>query len=284
MTDGSLDLRPVSSALGAEIRGLDLSRPLDEDRRREVRAALNKFGVLFFRGQTLTPVQHAAFAESFGTLARPRTPMKDHPFVAEVRKEPEATRNIGGNWHTDEAYEPTPDLGSVLVARELPNTGGGDTLFAGMYAAYDGLSAGLKQTLEGLRAVHAKSRALDPANRPADRRMTEAELRQNAAVLTREAIHPVAPRHPESGRRVLYVSPTYTTRFEGWTAEESRPLLDYLFAQGSRPENTCRFRWEVGSVAFWDNRSVWHRALNDYHGWRRLMHRVSIAGKGFGPP
>ena len=173
--------------------------------------------------------------------------------------------------------------GTVLLARELPPAGG-DTMFASMTNAYETLSDGMKKTLEGLRGIHAKSVVFDQRDVPKDRQVEATKMARLApAMVTKSAVHPVAPRHPETGRRLLYVSPTYTGQFEGWTEEESRPLLHYLFDHASRPENTCRFRWEVGSVAFWDNRVVWHRALNDYHGSRRLMHRVAIAGKGFGP-
>jgi taurine dioxygenase len=200
--------------------------------------------------------------------------------IAEVRKEPEATRNIGGNWHSDHSFDPLPPLGAVLMARELPDYGG-DTLFASMYAAYDGLSDGLKKTLDGMRAVHAKSRAyvgLSP-----ERQISAGEkVKVDTEYTARETLHPVAPRHPESGRKLLFVNPTYTVRFEGWTEKESAPLLDYLFRHATRPEYTYRFQWQEGSIAFWDNRSVWHYALNDYHGSRRLMHRICIKGAGFG--
>jgi taurine dioxygenase len=172
-------------------------------------------------------------------------------------------------------------LGSVLLAQELPDTGG-DTMFANMCAAYDGLSEGLKKTLAGLRAVHAKSKALDPSKLAPERKVTGDELaRLTADNVARQATHPATPRHPETGRRILFVNPTYTLRFEGWTEAESEPLLKYLFQHASRPENTCRFHWQVGSIAFWDNRTSWHYALNDYHGSRRLMYRVSVQGPGF---
>ena len=280
MKNRSLEIRPITLTIGAEIGGIDLAKPLTEAVRQEVRSALLEFGVIFFRDQTITPEQQVAFARNFGALAVLRTPSKENPHVSEVRKEPEATRNTGGNWHTDEAYTDRPDMGTILLAREIPEAGG-DTMFASMYNAYDTLSDGMKKTLLELRGVHAKATSLDPRNLPPERRFTEAEIAATAS-RTHKAVHPVAPRHPDNGRRLLYVSPTYTAQFEGWTEEESRPLLQYLFDHASRPENTCRFRWEVGSIAFWDNRAVWHRALNDYHGSRRLMHRVAIAGNGFG--
>jgi taurine dioxygenase len=174
-----------------------------------------------------------------------------------------------------------PRVGYIVCARARPPAGG-DTMFANMCAAYDGLSAGMKKTLEGMRAVHAKAKALDPSKLAPERRVKQDEMKTiSKENRDRMAVHPVCPRHPETGRRILFVNPTYTVKFEGWTVEESEPLLDYLYKQGSRPENTCRFQWDVNSIAFWDNRTSWHYALNDYQGHRRLMHRVSVDGTGF---
>ncbi len=283
MQNATIDVRPVSASTGAEIRGVDLREPLQDLAYREIRNALNEYGVIFFRGQNLTPGQHLAFAERFGEVEADDTMSLKHPdgypMICEVRKEPEETRNIGGKWHSDHSFDPAPPLGAVLLARELPDYGG-DTMFASMYAAYDALSDGLKKTLDGLRAVHAKTRAYDGLSRE---RQVSADHRAeaHAKYATREALHPVAPWHPESGRRLLFVNPNYTTRFEGWTEEESKPLLEFLYRHASRPEFTYRFQWQQGSIAFWDNRSVWHYALNDYHGSRRLMHRISVKGTGF---
>ena len=284
MKNTTIDVRPVSAAVGAEILNVDLADPLQDRTYREIRNALNEHGVIFFRDQKLTPAQHLAFTELFGETehddSSSMAAVDGFPMIGEVRKEPEATRNIGGNWHSDHSFDPLPPLGAVLLARELPDYGG-DTLFASMYAAYDALSDGLKKTLNGLNAVHAKTRAFVAL--PTDRQVSaeeKAKIEQKFAA--REAVHPVTPRHPESGRRVLFVNPTYTVRFEGWTEKESRPLLEYLFQHAQRPEFTYRFQWREGSIAFWDNRSVWHYALNDYHGSRRLMHRICVKGTGFG--
>jgi taurine dioxygenase len=283
MKNTTIDVRPVSAAVGAEILNVDLADPLQDRTYREIRNALNEHGVIFFRDQKLTPAQHLAFTELFGETehddSSSMAAVDGFPMIGEVRKEPEATRNIGGNWHSDHSFDPLPPLGAVLLARELPDYGG-DTLFASMYAAYDALSDGLKKTLNGLNAVHAKTRAFVAL--PTDRQVSaeeKAKIEQKFAA--REAVHPVTPRHPESGRRVLFVNPTYTVRFEGWTEKESRPLLEYLFQHAQRPEFTYRFQWREGSIAFWDNRSVWHYALNDYHGSRRLMHRICVKGTGF---
>lgn len=283
MRNGDIDIRPVGATAGAEIRGVDLSLPLADEAYLKIRKALNDYGVIFFHGQNITPEQHLAFGKRFGEIHASKFAPKvaGNPMICVVGKEPEQTRNIGGQWHTDHAFVDSPPLGSILLAREVPPVGG-DTLFANMCAAYDSLSEGLKKTIEGLRAVHARSKALDNSRLSRERRVDADEvadmLRDN---VERMAVHPVAPRHPESGRKILFVNPTYTLKFEGWSVEESEPLLNYLYQHSCRPENICRFHWEVGSIAFWDNRSSWHYALNDYHGHRRVMHRVSIQGAGF---
>jgi len=145
-----------------------------------------------------------------------------------------------------------------------------------MYAAYDALSEGLKATLDGLRALHS-SRHVFGAEADARRGDLRGRI-GNPELATQDAIHPVVIRHPETGRKALYVNPGFTLRFDGWTEEESRPLLDYLYRHAVRPEFTIRFHWREGSLAFWDNRSTWHFAVNDYHGERRLLHRITIAG------
>ena len=198
-----------------------------------------------------------------------------HPEIAEVRKEPDQTLNIGGGWHADHSYDDEPALGSILVARELPPAGG-DTLFANMYAAYDALSDGLKRTLESLRGVHSNRHIYGKGGLYDQTELGKAL--KNAQDLVSDATHPVVVRHPDSGRKALYVNPGHTIRFEGWTGLESRPLLDQLYAHATRPEFTCRFRWAPGSIAFWDNRCTWHFAVNDYAGDRRLMHRITLAG------
>ncbi|MGE0225281.1 MAG: TauD/TfdA dioxygenase family protein [Acetobacteraceae bacterium] len=273
MRSNSLDVQPVAGAVGAEILGVDLRDPLPDDTLRSVRQTLADRGVVFFRDQRLTPDQHIAFARQFGEININRFFAKDekHPEIALVTKEPHQTRNIGGGWHTDHSYDQVPALGSVLYAREVPPHGG-DTLFASMYAAYDALSDGMKRMLEGLRAVHS-SRHVFGVKRPG----MEGRI-GNPELATQDAVHPVVITHPDSGRKALFVNPGFTVRFEGWTDEESRPLLDYLYQHGQRPEFACRFQWHEGSIAFWDNRATWHLAVNDYQGHRRLMHRITIEG------
>jgi len=273
MRSNHLEIRPLSGTTGAEIGGVDLSVDLSEATIAGIRDVLAQYGVVVFRDQALTEEQHIAAARHFGDININRffAHADDHPEIALVVKEPDQTANIGGGWHTDHSYDEHPALGSMLYAREVPPSGG-DTMFASMYAAYDALSDGMKHTLSGLRAVHS-SRHVFGVERPAMKgRIGNPEL------ATQDAIHPVVITHPDSGKRALYVNPGFTLRFDGWTAEESQPLLRFLYQHAARPEFTCRLRWRNGSLAFWDNRSTWHYALNDYQGQRRLMHRITIAG------
>jgi taurine dioxygenase len=276
MRNARFDIRPSSPAIGAEILGVDLSRPLTPEETGEIREALNEHGVIFFRDQELTPEQHIAFAERFAPINVNRffRSVPDHPQIAEVRKEPDQTANIGGGWHTDHSYDEAPALGSILLAREVPDHGG-DTMFASMHHAYEALSDGLKRTLEGLRAVHSSRHVFGAAARYA--KETAGRI-GNAERATQDAVHPVVIRHPETGRKTLYVNAAFTTRFEGWTEKESKPLLDYLYAHAAQPQFHMRFQWRNGSIAFWDNRATWHFAINDYHGERRLMHRITLEG------
>ena len=272
----ALEVVPTGPVVGAEIRGVDLSAPLDEAEVATIRSALYDRGVVFFRDQMISPEQHIAFAERFAPININRffSKVPDYPKIAEVRKEPDQTKNIGGGWHTDHSYDQIPALGSVLLARELPDAGG-DTLFASMYAAWDALSDGLKQTLLGVRAVHSSRHVFGRTDRPEQK---DGRL-GNPEAATQDATHPVGIRHPGSGRIALYVNPAFTLRFEGWTDEESKPLLDYLYRHAARPEFQTRFQWQPGSIAFWDNRATWHYAANDYQGERRLMHRITLEGE-----
>jgi len=281
MRSNSIRVEPVTGAVGAEIHGLDLATPLGEAEVGLIRETLFDRGVVFFRDQRITPEQHIAFAGRFAPINVNRffAHADGYPSIAEVRKEPNQKNNIGGGWHTDHSYDEAPAMGSVLLARELPPAGG-DTLFASMYAAYEALSEGLKRTLEGLRAVHSSRHVFGAdAKRLADPNNDLKGRLRNPELATQDAVHPVVIRHPGSGRRALYVNPGFTLRFEGWTEEESRPLLDYLYRHAARPEFQCRFRWREGSIAFWDNRATWHYAVNDYHGERRLLHRITLEGE-----
>jgi taurine dioxygenase len=274
-----MEIQPVSNAIGAEVSGVDLSRPLPDGTLEQLRRAHAAHGVLFFRDQTLTPEEHIRFAESWGEVNVNRffAAVEGHPQIAEVRKEPDQKINIGGGWHTDHSYDEIPAFGSILLAREVPKTGG-DTLFASMCAAWDALSDGLKETLSRLRAVHSSRHVFGTES--ANKQHAELDERfVNAEAATQDALHPIGITHPQSGRKALYVNPGFTIGIEGWTSEESRPLLQFLYRHAMRPEFSYRFHWEPGSIAFWDNRSTWHYALNDYAGQRRLMHRITLEGE-----
>ncbi|MCY4591638.1 MAG: TauD/TfdA family dioxygenase [Alphaproteobacteria bacterium] len=273
----TIDVRPVAGALGAEIHGVDLSGEVPGGQFAEIRRAFGDYGVIFFRDQALKPEQHIAFAERWAPIDVNRffTHVDGYPQIAQVLKEPDQRDNIGGGWHTDHSYDVEPAMGSILYALEVPESGG-DTMFSSMYRAYETLSDGLKSVLEGLKARHSSRHVFGAAR--AQRSDDTVGRITNPHLATQDAVHPVVIRHPETGRKALYVNPGFTLGFDGWTDEESRPLLDHLYAHASRPDFTCRFRWEPGSIAFWDNRATWHRALNDYPGQRRLMHRVTVRG------
>ena len=277
MRSNTIDVRPLGSAVGAEISGLDLAEPLAPPALATVKDALAEHGVVFFRNLSLTENQHIALARQFGEINVNRFfgHAEGYPEIALVVKEPNQTKNIGGGWHTDHSYDEIPALGSMLYAREIPPRGG-DTLFASMYAAYDALSDGLKRTLDGLRGVHSSRHVFGV------KRGDLAGRIGNYDAATQDATHPVVITHPESGKKALYVNPGFTVGFDGWTADESRPLLEYLYRHAARPEFTYRFQWREGSLAFWDNRATWHYALNDYQGERRLLHRITIDGCSLG--
>jgi len=271
----TLKIRRVSGAVGAEISGVDLAQELSAEIVAEIRCAFVEHQVIFFRDQRLTPEQQLRFGARFGPLnIHPYVAgMAGHPEVMEIIKEPEDRANFGGGWHSDMSFLERPSIGSILYAVEVPDHGG-DTLFASQAAAYEALSPGLRRTLETLSSVHsaAKEYGVGGYSAQARKSMSVSE----AEGLVGEYVHPLVLTHPETGRRALYVNPAFTVRIEGWSRRESRALLDFLFEHSRNEAFTCRFRWEAGSVAFWDNRSVWHFALNDYPGRRRHMRRVTV--------
>ena len=280
MKENSISIRPSGGGVGAFVEGLKLSQHLSDSIAGMLRSALGEHGVLFFRDQDLTPDQHIAFAKTFGPININRffTAVKGYPQIAEVRKEPDEQSNIGNRWHSDHSYDAVPALGSVLLARETPQEGG-DTLFASMFRAYDTLSNGLKKTVEQLRAVHSSRHVFGRNNAEYYKdRPGLAERFSNADAAIQDSIHPLVICHPISNRKALYVNPSFTVGIEGWNDEESAPLLNMLYRHVARPEHTYRYHWAPGSIAFWDNRATWHYAVNDYHGSRRLMHRITIEG------
>mgnify|MGYP001081938730 CR=1 FL=1 len=275
MAGTNISIEPMSGAIGAEILGIDLASPISDQMIEDIRKAQLDHLVVFFRDQDITPQQHLAFAKRFGeVLEYPLVKgLEDIPQIAPVIKLAHETVNFGGVWHSDTAYLAEPPKATMLVARELPPYGG-DTLFANMYKAYETLSDGLKSMLEGLRAINSTEKADASATR-------EDRLKTSATAAASEEIasaHPVVRTHPETGRKLLYVNAGHTTRFENMTVEESAPLLHYLYQHQIQPEFTCRFRWQPGSIAFWDNRAAQHNPINDYHGFKRVMHRVTLAG------
>ena len=266
---GALDVRPMTPAIGAEIHDIDLGASDIGGSIPEIRAALLKHGVIFFRNQELTQDQHIAFARQFGDLEiHPATPKdQPNPEVLRIEHGPRS-RGQENNWHSDVTWREKPSLGSILLAREVPDCGG-DTLFANMHLAYERLSKQMKRFCEGLTAVHDISRVF--AKRL---NKTPEELHEKYPPMR----HPVIRTHPETGERAIYVNNGFTSHVEGLSKEESSWLLDHLYKTAWDVEIQCRFRWEAGSVAFWDNRVCQHLAVSDYFPARRVMERVTIAG------
>jgi len=277
----AVTVTPLSPAVGAIVGGVDIANGVDDEQFAQIRQAYIDHGVIFFRDQHLTEAQHIEWAERWSEINVNRffAPVEGFPQIAEVRKEPDQELNIGTRWHTDHSYDQIPAMGSILLAREVPASGG-DTLFSSQYAAYDALSDGLKSVLRTMRAEHTSRRTFGAMG---EKSAPDTTTRiGNAELATQDAMHPVIIEHPLSGRPALYVNVDFTIKFEGWTEQESAPLLQYLWAHAADPVFTGRFRWEAGSMAIWDNRAVQHRALNDYQGHRRLMHRITLEGEAIG--
>lgn len=275
MANVKLDVKPIAGALGAEIGGVDLSKDLDADCLASIRQALLDHLVIFFRDQTLSPARFSSFARRFGDpVAYPFVKGLDgFPEIIEVAKLEHERVNFGGVWHSDTTYLEQPPMGSLLYGLELPPYGG-DTLFANQYLAYETLSPGMRRFLDG--AVGISSSAKADVSRTREDRIKSSGTQEARKELTAE--HPAVRTHPETGRRALYVNTAHTVRFADMTEEESAPILAYLFQHQIKPEFTCRFVWQPGSLAFWDNRAAQHNPINDYHGFRRIMHRVTLAG------
>ena len=265
----------LSAALGAEISGVDLGKPLGSNLVAEIRQAFLDHQVIFFRDQSLTPEQYLRFA---GSMGEPSVypfveGLESYPEITEVIKEEDERINFGGIWHSDTTYLECPPMATMLYARQVPPLGG-DTLFANMNLAYESLSAGMQRLLDGLTAINSAEKDEAAATR-ADL------LRQrprDAGVTVTLAEHPIVRTHPETARKALYVNPGHTLHMVGMSEAESAPILDYLYRHQTRPEFTCRFRWRRDSLAFWDNRCTQHYPLNDYHGYRRAMQRITLAG------
>ena len=271
----SFEAVPLSGSCGAEIGGVDVAS-LGEAGFAAVHAALLEYGVIAFRGQQLGPDAYLAFAKRWGGIhLHPHLKgLDDRPEIIEIVREADDPTGFADHWHTDQSFTPMPATATLLYAKEVP-AAGGDTLFANLYAAYDALSDGMKAAAARLRTHNLYNKQAPRSERMA-RRVTE-KGRPAAP-----AYHPLVRVHPETGRPALYLSDSRSTRrFEGMTEAESLPLLDWLIGHATRPEFTCRLRWETGTLAIWDNRRLMHMAVNDYFGQRRVMQRITIEG---GPP
>lgn len=264
-----IGIRQLSPLIGAEIEGVDLRVEQDEAVIAEIRAALLKHRVVFFRDQDISVEQHIAFARRFGELEiHPATP-KDQPNPEVLRiAYDDKRKGQENNWHSDVTWRAEPSLGSILRARTIPEIGG-DTLFACMAAAYRGLSPAMQEWVCSLTAVHDIARVFA-------RRLRKSPEELHAEYPPME--HPVVRTHPETGERALYVNTGFTSHIKGLSRKESDWLLEHLYAQARIPEYQCRFRWEVNSIAFWDNRASQHYAASDYFPALREMERVTIAG------
>lgn len=275
MTTASLSIQPLAGAVGAVVTGIDLAQPQSAAQIAELRRIWLAHGVIFFRRQPLPPAAFQAFAERFGEVVEyPFVKgIEGHPLIIPVLKLPHEKHNFGGIWHTDTAYLDAPPMATMLIAREVPPFGG-DTLFASGAAAYEALSPAMQAMLLPLKAVNTSTKA--DVTKTREDRIKDAPTAQSKKELMAE--HPVVRTHPETGRKSLYVNCGHTARLADMTEAESKPLLDFLFSHQSKPEFTCRFAWQAGDIAFWDNRCVLHNPVNDYHGYKRLMHRVTLKG------
>jgi len=270
-----MHILPLTGSLGAEITGADICNPVQFPALQE---AFARHSVIVIRGQQHASRQdHLAFARRFGTINVNRffKPVDGHPEIATVLKEADQKAAVGEGWHTDHSYDQEPAMGSILHAIEMPPYGG-DTVFASMAQAYDMLSPAMQAFLETLSAWHSSSHVFGAA--AANSEAARSGRLGNAEAATQTVRHPVVIRHPLSGRKCLYVNPVFTTRIDQLSAPESDALLQMLYTHCQRPELQCRVRWQQGDITMWDNRATWHKAINDYHGFRRLMHRITVEG------
>jgi len=269
-----LSLAPLTPTIGAEVSGIDLARPLSAAAQATLRQALLDWKVLFFRDQDITTDEHLAFARNFGELeTHPFAPSKEgYPEVLAITHDRDS-RGRENTWHSDVTWRLQPSLGSILRAVEVPPVGG-DTLFADMYAAYEGLSDEVKAEIDGAVAVHDFTNFRLGMRK---RGVSEAEIEAFNEAYPKP-VHPVVRTHPETGRKALYVNAAFTIEIVGMEAARSKKLLKHLYAQAAIPEYQCRFRWETNSIAFWDNRASQHYAASDYWPAVRRMERVTVIG------
>ena len=271
-----MKVKRISGALGAEISGVDLTQPMSLALTQEIRDVFLSSGVIFFRNQALSSSQFMAFASAMGEpVEYPFVQgFEDFPHIIEVKKLAHEKVNFGGVWHSDTTYLETPPMGSMLLAKEIPPYGG-DTMFACQYAAYEALSDTMQRMLQGLKGISNSAKA-DVSKTREDRIHSDGKA---SAPKSYTNLHPVVRTHPETGRKALYVNVAHTAGIDGLTEAESAPLLAFLFQHQIKPEFTCRWSWEPHALAFWDNRCTQHNPINDYHGFRRILHRITLQGE-----
>lgn len=270
-----MHIKKIAGALGAEVTGFDLRQPPSADLAAELRAAFLAHKVIFMTGQPLEPAQFMAVACAFGQpIEYPFVKgIEGFPEIIEVKKLENERVNFGGVWHSDTTYLEVPPMGTLLLSKVLPPYGG-DTMFASQVAAYEALSDTMKRLLEGLVGISSSAKA-DVSKTREDRLRTDGT---GAPPKDYVARHPVVRTHPETGEKALYVNVAHTVGIEGLTAAESEPLLKFLFEHQVKPEFTCRWSWPLDCIAFWDNRAVMHNPVNDYHGHRRILQRITLEG------
>ena len=266
----SIEIRTLTPTIGAEISGVDLAGPMTNQEFDAVHQALLDHCVIFFRDQVMTIDQHKAFGARFGKLhVHPNAPKRyaEHPEILTIEAGPQSKRVAGEVWHSDVSCDAEPPMGSILHLQEVPENGGGDTMFASMYAAYEALSPAMQAFLAGCTAMHESRKSANHQYRDPDpdQAFPEAE-------------HPMVRTHPETGRKALFVNRGFTTRIVQLSRRESDAVLGMLFDHAEQPKFVCRFKWRPNSVAFWDNRAVQHQAMWDYFPQRRFGHRVTVSG------
>ena len=275
-----MEVIPQGSSLGAEIRDVDLGQ-LNDELVQQINQAFLDHQIIYFRNQTLSHQQYNDFAMRFGKLRDYMFAdgIEGYPYITEIVKTETETESFGSFWHSDSAYLEQPPKITMLYARQVPERGG-DTLFSNMYDAYDGLSEGMQRLVGRIKGWNTgdreKLRSRASAEVRANRVMSLMTEKKPGEVQT-ESAHPLVRTHKDTGRKALYIG-GHTMAIDGWTDAESRPLIDFLREHSARPEYTCRFNWDVNSLAIWDNRCVQHYAVNDYPGQRRRMHRITIQG------
>ena len=270
-----MKIKRIAGAIGAEIIGLDLTQSPSSDLTKEVREVFLKNSVIFLRNQRLTSKQFMNFATAMGEpIQYPFVKgFDDFPQIIEVKKLEHEKVNFGGVWHSDTTYLEKPPMGSMLLSKEIPPYGG-DTLFACQYAAYESLSDTMQRLLEGLQGINSSAKA-DVSKTREDRIKSDGN---ESLPQSFSSSHPVVRTHPETGRKALFINTAHTTGIEGLTDKESASLLSFLFEHQVKPEFTCRWVWEPDALAFWDNRCAQHNPINDYHGFRRVLHRITLQG------